>query len=307
MTGPPQCHLDVQGITKRFARVLAVDGLSFGVPRGVVFGLLGPNGAGKTTTIRMVMRITLPDEGQVLLDGAVVDDAIRERIGYLPEERGLYRRMRTLDHLVFLAEVRGLPRGEARRRATAWLDRMGLADKARARVEELSKGMQQKVQFAGAVIHEPELVILDEPFAGLDPIATRQLKDEILQMRERGTTVMLSTHVLPQAEELCDHICLINRGRVILGGALVDIRARHARRELRVVTGAGDEELAKVAGVAAIQLRRGNRVVVLDEGASACDVVRALATSVALESVEPEVDSLETIFLRAVEADHAFG
>ena len=218
-------HLELTGVSKRFARTVAVDRLSLSVPRGAIYGLLGPNGAGKTTTIRMVMRITLPDSGEIRLGGRVIDDDLREAIGYLPEERGLYRRMKVLDQLAYLGEVRGLARPEARRRAGAWLEKLGLAGKADARVEELSKGMQQKVQFAGAVIHSPEFLILDEPFTGLDPIATRQLKDELLAMAAAGTTVLLSTHVLPQAEELCDHICLINRGRPILQGAL----ARGAR------------------------------------------------------------------------------
>ncbi len=218
--------LDLHQVCMRFGGITALKELSYGVPPGIVQAVIGPNGAGKTTTIRMVMRIKLPDEGQVLLDGVEVDDTTRERIGYLPEERGLYRRMRTLEHLVFLAEVRGLPRGEARRRATAWLDRMGLADKSRARVEEHSKGMQQKVQFAGAVIHEPELVILDEPFAGLDPIATRQLKDEILQMRERGTTVMLVEHDMNLVMDISDLVLVLHYGEFLAAGTPGEIKDR---------------------------------------------------------------------------------
>ena len=226
-------HLELEHVRKTYGQVVAVDDVSLAVPRGTICGLLGPNGAGKTTTIRVIMRITLPDRGAVRLDGVAIDDDLRERIGYLPEERGLYRKMRAADHLTFLGEVRGLPRPEAKKRAEQWLERLGLADKARRRVEELSRGMQQKVQFAGAVIHDPELVILDEPFSGLDPIATRMLKDEVAAMRERGTTVLFSTHVLPQAEELCDHLCLINRGRVILQGSLAEIQARFARPACR--------------------------------------------------------------------------
>ncbi len=229
-------HLELTDVSKRFARTVAVDRLSLSVPRGAIYGLLGPNGAGKTTTIRMVMRITLPDSGEIRLGGRIIDDDLREAIGYLPEERGLYRRMKVLDQLAYLGEVRGLARPEARRRAGAWLEKLGLAGKADARVEELSKGMQQKVQFAGAVIHTPEFLILDEPFTGLDPIATRQLKDELLAMAAAGTTVLLSTHVLPQAEELADHICLINRGRPILQGALAEVRGRFVTPALKVVS-----------------------------------------------------------------------
>jgi ABC-2 type transport system ATP-binding protein len=300
-----EAHLEIDDVSKRYARTVAVERLTVHVPRAAVFGLLGPNGAGKTTTIRMIMRITLPDSGEIRLGGKVIDDDLRELIGYLPEERGLYRRMNVLEHLVFLAEVRGLSRLDARRRATEWLERLDLGQKASAKVEELSKGMQQKVQFAGAVIHQPEFVVLDEPFTGLDPIATRQLKDEILAMRTAGTTVLLSTHVLPQAEELCDHICLVNRGRSILQGALEDVRATLTRPALRVVTRAGDGQLAAVPGVAAVRGGNDHRIVEMTPGTSASALIRELANAIALEAVEPLAESLETIFLRAVEADHA--
>jgi ABC-2 type transport system ATP-binding protein len=300
-----ETHLEIRDVSKSFGHVIAVDGLSLAVPRGTVFGLLGPNGAGKTTTIRIIMRITLPDSGSVRLGGVTVDDDVRERIGYLPEERGLYRKMKVVDQLAFLGEVRGLARAEARRRSVRWLERLDLAGKAGAKVEELSKGMQQKVQFAGSVIHDPELVILDEPFSGLDPIATRMFKDEISAMRSRGTTVLFSTHVLPQAEELCDGICLINRGRVVLSGSLDEIRARHARRALRVVTGAGEAELRAVPGVASVECRDGVAIVDMAEGTNAPAVIRELAARVAVEAAEPVVESLEDIFLRSVEADHA--
>ena len=298
-----ETHLLLEGVSKSYDAVRAVDGLCLAVPRGAVYGLLGPNGAGKTTTIRMIMRITLPDAGRLLLGGEPITDDVRERIGYLPEERGLYRKMKVLDHLAFLAEVRGLARPEARRRARAWLERLGLAEKAGAKVEELSKGMQQKVQFAGAVIHDPELVILDEPFTGLDPIATRTLKDDILGMRERGRTVMFSTHVLSQAEELCDAICLINRGRVVLSGSLAEVRARHARHALRVTGRTDAAALAQVPGVAAARADNGGWVVELVAGSVAAAVIRELATRFELVGVEPAVDSLEDIFVRSVEGD----
>jgi ABC-2 type transport system ATP-binding protein len=299
-----ETHLQLDEVSKSYGSVRAVDALSLAVPRGSVYGLLGPNGAGKTTTIRMIMRITLPDAGRLTLGGAPITDEVRERIGYLPEERGLYRKMKTLDHLTFLAEVRGLRRPEARRRARAWLERLGLADKADSKVEELSKGMQQKVQFAGSVIHDPEFVIFDEPFTGLDPIATRQLKDDITAMRERGRTVLFSTHVLSQAEELCDAICLINRGRVVLSGPLAEVRARNARHSLRVVARTEAAALATVPGVIAARAANGAWVVDLAEGSSAAAVIRELAARFELASVEPVVDSLEDIFVRSVEEDH---
>jgi len=299
-----ETHLQLEGVSKSYGSVQAVRALSLVVPRGSVYGLLGPNGAGKTTTIRMIMRITLPDAGRLLLGGEPITDDVRERIGYLPEERGLYRKMKALDHLAFLAEVRGLRRPEARRRARAWLERLGLADKANAKVEELSKGMQQKVQFAGAVIHDPELVILDEPFTGLDPIATRQLKDDLVAMRGRGRTVLFSTHVLTQAEELCDAICLINRGRVVLSGSLAEVRARHARHALRLVARTDAAALAQVPGVASARPDNGAWAIELSPGSTSAAVIRALTARLEVEAVEPLVDSLEDIFVRSVEADH---
>jgi|YNPBryunderm2012_1023409.scaffolds.fasta_scaffold00134_9 ABC-2 type transport system ATP-binding protein len=300
---PP--HLHLAHVSKRYDQVQAVHDLSLAVPRGAVYGLLGPNGAGKTTTIRMIMRITLPDSGTITLGGVPLDDRLRERIGYLPEERGLYRKMKVLDHLIFLGEIRGLPRDEARTRAAAWLDRLGLAEKAGRAVEELSKGMQQKVQFAGAVIHSPELVILDEPFTGLDPLATRQLKDEIAAMAARGVTVLLSTHVLPQAEELCQHLCLINRGRAILSGSLAEVRGRFNRHALRVVSSAGPAQLRAVPGVTEVHAREGEYVVTIANHVSVATVIRALAERVELHAVERHEATLEEIFLRAVEDDHA--
>jgi ABC-2 type transport system ATP-binding protein len=212
-------------VTKRFAGHTAVDALSLSVPSGVIFGLLGPNGAGKTTSIRMIMDILEPDEGEVRLFGA--RGAGRDpsgRIGYLPEERGLYPRMRVLDVLVFLAEVKGVPRRAARTRALEWLDRLGLGDWRQRRVNELSKGMQQKVQFISTMLHDPDLVILDEPFSGLDPVNAQVLKDTVLELRRRGKTILFSTHIMEQAERLCDELCIIARGKKLVEGALSDIK-----------------------------------------------------------------------------------
>lgn len=300
-----EIHLELEHVSKSYGALLAVNDLSLRIPRGTVFGLLGPNGAGKTTTIRMVMRITLPDQGTIRLGGVALDDLLRERIGYLPEERGLYRKMKVLDHLAFLGEVRGLTVSEARARASGWLERLGLGEKAGQVVEELSKGMQQKVQFAGAVIHSPELVILDEPFTGLDPIATRQLKDEILRMADAGVTVVLSTHVLPQAEELCQRFCLLNRGRAILVGVLAEERARFSAPALRVKTDADHKALQQVPGVVAVRRRERDFLVEFAASESLTSAVRAIAERVPLRAVEQHEATLEEIFLRAVEEDHA--
>ncbi len=212
-------------VTKRFAGHTAVDGLSLAVPSGVIFGLLGPNGAGKTTSIRMIMDILEPDEGEVRLfgeRGAGRDHSAR--IGYLPEERGLYPKMRVLDVLVFLAEVKGVSRSVARPKAQDWLERLGLGDWRLRRVNELSKGMQQKVQFISTMLHDPELVILDEPFSGLDPVNAQVMKDTVLDLRRRGKTIVFSTHIMEQAEKLCDELCIIARGKKLVDGALGDIK-----------------------------------------------------------------------------------
>ena len=221
MTAP---ILVLDRVTKRFAGHTAVDGLSLSVRAGVIFGLLGPNGAGKTTSIRVIMDIFQPDEGSVQLFGERARRDHSARIGYLPEERGLYPRMRVLDGLVFLAEVKGVPRRAARLRALEWLDRLGLGDWRLRRVNELSKGMQQKVQFISTMLHDPDLVILDEPFSGLDPVNAQVMKDTVLELRRRGKTILFSTHIMEQAEKLCDELCIIARGKKLVDGALSDIK-----------------------------------------------------------------------------------
>jgi ABC-2 type transport system ATP-binding protein len=220
-------------VTKRFTGHTAVDGLSLTIPAGVIYGLLGPNGAGKTTTIRMMLDIIRPDVGRVQLFGGTARDP-SARIGYLPEERGLYRRMRVLDVLIFLAEMRGVDRRTARARALIWLERLGLGEWRMRRIDDLSKGMQQKVQFISTVLHEPSLVILDEPFAGLDPVNVQVLKDTVVELRNGGATVLLSTHVMEQAEKLCDQLCIIARGRKVADGPLAALKRQHGGQHLTI-------------------------------------------------------------------------
>src|SRR5213595_3524505 len=235
---PPVIVLD--RVAKRFAGHTAVDALSLEVSAGLIYGLLGPNGAGKTTTIRMIMGIMEPDEGAVRLFGDETDIGAgarnhSARIGYLPEERGLYRKMRVLDVLVFLAEMKGVERRAARVQAGEWLERLGLADWRLRRIDELSKGMQQKVQFISTILHQPELVLLDEPFAALDPVNAQVLKDTVLELRRRGVTILFSTHIMEQAEKLCEHVCIIARGRKLVDGPLGDIK--HTRGGHHLVVG----------------------------------------------------------------------
>lgn len=219
----------LEGVTKRFGSHKAVSDLDFEVPRGSIYGLLGPNGSGKTTTIRMIMGILHPDVGRVSLFGGKPDLVRRSRVGYLPEERGVYRKMKVVDLLVFLGEIRGVPRATARARALAWLERLELGAWGGRRVEDLSKGMQQKVQFVGTVIHEPDLLILDEPFSGLDPINQDVLESIVLDLNANGTTILLSTHLMDQAERLCRRVCLISRSRKVLDEDLRALKARERR------------------------------------------------------------------------------
>ncbi len=224
----------IDRVTKRFDSVVAVQDLSLRVEQGAVFGLLGPNGAGKTTSLRMIMNILAPDEGTVQVLGQPASERTQDLIGYLPEERGLYRRMKVREALIFLAAIKGLTEAEAGRRVDGWLERLELAAWAEKKINDLSKGMQQKAQFIGAVVHRPALLILDEPFAGLDPVNAAIIKDIMLELREKGSTIILSTHRMEQVEMMCDAICLVNHGRSVLAGDLHAIKKSYGKNTLRL-------------------------------------------------------------------------
>lgn len=220
--------LSVDNIVKRYDKFTAVDRVSFNLDEGSMFGLLGPNGAGKSTTMRMIMNIIRPDDGQITLFGKPFTEASKNTVGYLPEERGLYQKMKILDVLQFLGEMKGLSGSEAKERSLSWLERFGMSDRAERKVEELSKGLQQNIQFISTVLHQPKLLIVDEPFSGLDPVNSQFLKDTLLQLRKEGTTIILSTHLMDQAERLCDNICLINGGKIVVSGDLAAIKRDHS-------------------------------------------------------------------------------
>ena len=298
----PRTMLEVSGLVKRYDSFTAVDGLSFEVYEGEVFGLLGPNGAGKTTTIRIVMDIFKPDEGVV----RVLEQppgTTRERIGYLPEERGLYRDQKVLDVLVYLAELKGTPRPMARERALRWLERVELDDWAERKVRDLSRGMQQKLQFIASLVHDPELLILDEPFQGLDPLNVDLIKQLIRELQTRGKTIVLSTHQMNLVELLCDRIVLINHGRAVLYGELDDIKRRHAPQTVRLRTPVALEELP---GVARMEQRDGTFTLTL-EGTTPQELLRTLVErNVPVEAFEVASVPLEEIFIAVVkEAEHA--
>ena len=303
----PMALLEVDRVTKRYGTFTAVDAVSFTARPGRILGLLGPNGAGKTSTIRMVTRITLPDSGEVRFDGRPVDEAAQRRTGYLPEERGLYRKLRVGEQLVYLAELRGLPRAEARRRVGHWLGRLGLAEWAGKKTEELSKGMQQKIQFVTAVLHEPDLLIFDEPFSGLDPINAELLKEIVLDLRTQGKTVLFASHRMEQVEQLCDDLCLIARGRVVLAGTVREVKAGFGRDTVRVEFDGPDGWLDRLAAAGAVRVAErapGSAEVQLLGGTPARRVLDAALADVRdvyrFDLAEP---SLQEIFVRTVEAD----
>jgi len=224
--------LEVKNLTKTFDGITAVDNASFEVPEGSIFGLIGRNGAGKTTTIRMMMNIFMPDSGEVILRGTKVGQEFKNQVGYLPEERGLYKKMKVLDTLLFFAEIKGKSGKEVRQNAKNYLERFDLLDRKDAKIEDLSKGNQQKVQFISTILHEPEFIILDEPFSGLDPINTNLLKEIILEEKKKNKVIILSTHLMDFAEKMCDHIAMIDRGKIILNGLLNDIKQKYAKKNV---------------------------------------------------------------------------
>jgi ABC-2 type transport system ATP-binding protein len=226
--------ISVNQISKNYGDFVAVNNLSLEISHGSIFGLLGPNGAGKSTTIRMLVNITMPDSGQILLFGQPISAKLQERVGYLPEDRGLYKKMKVGEQLAFFAELKGLSHQEAHKRIDTWLDRIEMTDWKQKRWDELSKGMQQKVQFVSTILHSPDIVILDEPFSGLDPISSSLLKEIVQELKENNKTIIFSTHLMEQAEELCDEICLINHGRKLLGGPVRDVKRGFGWRYLAI-------------------------------------------------------------------------
>ncbi|MGK9369189.1 ABC transporter ATP-binding protein [Melioribacter sp. Ez-97] len=227
--------LEVRNLTKRFDKIVAVDGASFEVPDGSIFGLIGRNGAGKTTTIRMMMGIYLPDEGEVILKGARVGREFKSKVGYLPEERGLYKKMKLLETLLYFAELKGKTGKEVHKEAVKYLKLFDLYDRRMSKIEDLSKGNQQKVQFITTILHDPEFIILDEPFSGLDPINTNILKEIILEMKRRGKVIILSTHLIDYAEKMCDHVAIIDKGKIVLKGSIDQLKSKYANRNVSLV------------------------------------------------------------------------
>lgn len=288
----------LSGVTKSFGSHTAVSDFDLDIPRGAIVGLLGPNGSGKTTMIRMIMAILLPDRGTVELFGGFPDFARRSRVGYLPEERGVYEKMKVLEQLVFLGELRGLTRQMARSRAGHWLERLGLAEWSGKKVQELSKGMQQKVQFIGTVLHDPDMLILDEPFSGLDPINQDVLEAIVREERERGKTILFSTHLMEQAERLCERVCLISRSRKVLDGDLKKLK-RQERSGAVAVEFEGDDRWLMRLGIHDIErVDDAHHLPVVDQAQYDAILAAAMQAGVALRRFEVLEPSLREIFVR---------
>ncbi len=291
--------VSIRNVRKAFGAVQAVDDVSFEVEPGEIFGLLGPNGAGKTTTIRMVLDIFKPDSGEIAVFGGPLDEAKKSRIGYLPEERGLYKDLKLEPTLVFLATLKGLDERTARRRIGDYLRRLDLYDYRQKKIQELSRGMHQKAQIVATLAHDPDLIIVDEPFAGLDPVNTRLIKEILEEERRAGKTIVMSAHEMHQVEAMCDRIVLINKGRVVLYGKVDEIKRRFAGNAV-IIEGQGD--FGGLPGVLETRRENGAWRLTLAAGASPQDVLRAVAVRPAkIERFEIAEPSLDDIFVSVVQ------
>jgi len=290
--------IEVSGVAKSFGDTKAVDDVSFEVASGEIFGLLGPNGAGKTTTIRLILDIFKPDRGSIAVLGGEITAEAKDRIGYMPEERGLYQDVQLERCLIYLARLKGVPAAEAKARLQDQLDRFDLAQHRQKKVKELSKGMQQKAQIIATILHRPDLIIIDEPFTSLDPINTQMVKDLIWDLQRDGATILMSTHQMHQVEEMCDRILLINQGRNLLYGPLDEIRRQYAGEEVLVRT---VEELPTLKGVESTVSVNGSAKLTLGPGQTPQTVLQSLIDhDLTLEKFEIAMPSLDEIFIRAV-------
>lgn len=297
--------LSIQNVVKTYGNYTAVDHVSFDVPKGSVFGLLGPNGAGKTSLIRMITTITGPDSGAIFLDGEKLNERTPERIGYMPEERGLYKKMKVGDHLLYLAQLKGLSKAEAQKQIDHWLTKFDIKDWWPKKIEDLSKGMQQKIQFIATIVHQPRLLILDEPFTGLDPINTNLIKDEIRQLNESGISIIFSTHRMEQVEEMCDYIVLINHGKNVLYGEVQSIKNQYKQNLFRVEW---QGELPVDFGQQFSIVKQENHAVTvkLEDENQSNDLLRHLIQKgIRITHFEEILPTFDEIFIRTVEGEKA--
>ena len=294
--------LSIQNVTKQYSNHRAVDNISFDVPAGSIFGLLGPNGAGKTSLIRIITRITGADSGAIILNGVPINAAEVREVGYMPEERGLYKKMRVGEHLMYLAQLKGLSHKESRTVINEWFDKFDIGSWWNKKIEELSKGMQQKIQFIATVMHKPSLIILDEPFTGLDPINTNLIKDEIHRMNEEGVSIIFSTHRMEQVEEICKDIVLIDNGSKVLEGKVSDIKQKF-KEHLFEIDYIGEETLRKGSSFDVVGASNGNAIVQISDHASTNHVIHEIIEQgVQIQRFEERLPSLNDIFIKIVES-----
>ena len=297
--------IECRNVCKSFGEKVALDNVSVSVPKGGIFGLLGPNGAGKTTLIRIINRITIPNGGEVLFDGRPITQSDVERIGYLPEERGLYRKMEVGEQAMYLAQLKGMSAAEARKALKEWFVRFGIQDWWKKKVEELSKGMAQKVQFITTVVHRPSLMILDEPFSGFDPVNAELIRKEILRLKEEGATIILSTHNMESVEELCDNIALINKSHLVITGGVNEIRHKYGNNNIELVY-TGEDRVRDADGIFKVlsdedNAGRHTAVLTLGENVSSNDALSALlGQDIVINSFKELIPRMNDIFIKLV-------
>jgi len=291
--------VELAGVTKAYESKVAVRDLSLSIDAGQMFGLLGPNGAGKTSSIRMMMGITIPDSGSVSLFGKPFERASLNRVGYLPEERGLYKKMKVQEQLAFFGQLHGLESGEAGRRALDWARRLEIDTALDKKTEELSKGMQQKIQFIGALLHDPGLIVMDEPFSGLDPVNAKLLEQVLLELKDQGKAIVFSTHRMDQVEKLCDTICLIHQGEAVLSGKVREIKSRYERNHL-IVEFQGSSDFLNSPEIAKAKNFSGHAEIQLKEHGDAQKLLREASAGAVIYRFELVEPSLEEIFIQTV-------
>lgn len=294
--------LSIEQVSKKFGDYKANDDISLSIQKGKIFGLLGPNGAGKTTLIRMITRILLPDSGTILFDGKPHNDKHTERIGYMPEERGLYKNMKVYDHLVYLGKLKGLSAADAKTKTLQWLQRLEIETWRDKKIEELSKGMSQKVQFIGTVIHEPELLILDEPFSGLDPINSQIIDEEIHRLKAEGKTIIFSTHRMEQVDQICDEIGLINKGHLILHGDVIELKNRFKQSIFEVKFSESKENI-DLSGIDIVEQNTGVIVLKANEKSNAEILRLLLDRGLQITSFQEILPTVQQIFIQQVNSN----
>lgn len=297
--------LELKNIRKEYEDKVAVDSLSLKIPKGVIYGIIGPNGAGKTTTIRMLMNITIPDSGEILFENKHVDETFRDRVGYLPEERGLYKKMTLIEVVTYMAALKDFPASKVKEKLDYWLERIDLAEYKNKKVEELSKGMQQKLQFVTTIIHEPEIIILDEIFSGLDPINIELIKDIILDLKQQGKTILFSTHVMEQAEKLCDNLCMISQGQKVLDGTLNEVKSKFGKNSIQLNIEGNGKFIKEIPGVKSFRESNNYIEIKIDDSSDTNLILRTVADKVLVKRFEIVEPSLYEIFIETAKADPA--